>query len=300
MSDAHPKIFTDLPDEIRDLRDAAAIVIPVPYDLTSSWLRGSAAGPEAILEASQYVEVWDIETASEPWRSGIVWGDPVRFDGPPDELALRVDEIVVTAFGHKQLPIVVGGEHSVTLGAARAAANVYPEVTILQIDAHADTRQTYRGTAYGHASVMARIREHSPIVQVGIRSVDTEEVPDLDLDRVFWAKDIVADRDQAWIDAVVDRLSNEVYVTIDMDGFDPSLVPATGTPEPGGLGWYEVNDLLARVAASRRVVGFDVVELLPGHPPSAFLAAKLIYRFLAEIQAADRARESGERPGPIE
>ena len=157
---------------------------------------------------------------------------------------------------------------------------------VLQIDAHADTRETYQGSTHNHACVMARVRELCSIVQVGIRSVDAEEVPSLDQERVFWAHQIATAPDGAWMERVVDLLTSDVYVTLDLDGFDPSIVPATGTPEPGGLDWYQVTGLLARVARKRRVVGFDVVELLPGHPPSAFTAAKLIYRFLAEIFAA--------------
>jgi agmatinase len=130
---------------------------------------------------------------------------------------------------------------------------------------------------------MARVREICPIVQVGIRSIDTSEIERLDRERVFWAHEIVGEPTSSWAARAVDLLTDEVYVTIDVDGFDPSILPATGTPEPGGLDWYQVNGLLAEVARRRNIVGFDVVELLPGHPPSAFTAAKLIYRFLAEI-----------------
>ena len=167
---------------------------------------------------------------------------------------------------------------------------------MLQIDAHADTRETYGGSAYNHACVMARVRECCPIVQVGIRSLDTTEVPGLEGDRVVFAHEIAAERAGAvdpsevrpWMERVLRLLSEDVYVTMDLDAFDPSVMPATGTPEPGGLYWYEVNALLGIVAASRRVVAFDVVELvdLPGHHASAFTAAKLVYRFLAEIFAA--------------
>ena len=181
----------------------------------------------------------------------------------------------------------VGGTEVVEqVEGVRAAAELSPRISVLQIDAHADTRESYQGSTHSHACVMARARELCPIVQVGIRSLDTEEVPNLDRGRVFWAHDIVRDPDDSWVEDVVELLTREVYVTIDLDAFDPSVVPATGTPEPGGLDWYQVTDVLAAVARARRVVGFDLVELLPGHPPSAFLAAKLIYRFLAEIAAA--------------
>jgi N1-aminopropylagmatine ureohydrolase len=278
--------FLGLPPEASDPARAAAALLPVPYDATSSWLKGADQGPRALIEASQYVELWDIETASEPWRRGIATLPALDAGGAPEALCDAVEAAVTGILVGGQLPIVLGGEHTVTIGAVRAAAGRHRSLSVLQIDAHADTRESYEGSTHSHACVMARAREICPIVQVGIRSLDTEEVAALDGDRVLWAHDIAAAPDRRWIDRAVDLLSDEVYVTIDLDGLDPSIIPATGTPEPGGLGWYEVTGLLARVARSRRVVGFDVVELLPGHPPSAFAAAKLVYRFLAEIFAA--------------
>lgn len=291
QENGHPRVFFDLPDDVGDQTRAAAAILPVPYDATSSWLKGAAGGPAALLDASQYVEVWDIETRSEPWRRGIATLTPVECSHsdqpvdaiPPEVLADRVAERVGEIFARTQLPVVLGGEHSVTIGAARAAVDRYPHVSVLQIDAHADTRESYHGSTHNHACVMARVRERCPIVQVGIRSVDTDEMRLLDETRVVWAREIAGDPTDSWIDRAVDLLTEDVYVTIDLDGFDPSIIPSTGTPEPGGLDWYQVNRLLARVACGRRVVGFDVVELLPGHPPSAFTAAKLVYRFLAEI-----------------
>lgn len=290
--EAGRKAFFDLPEEAADPEDAAAILLPVPYDATASWLKGAAGGAAEILEASRHVELWDIETASEPWRWGIAALDPLEFDGSPRELADQVAERVGDVLAAGRLPIVLGGEHSVTIGAVQAAAEAFPRLSVLQLDAHADTRESYQGSTQSHACVMARVRELCPIVQVGIRSVDTSEVPHLESDRVFWAHEIAGELTDSWIERAVRLLTRDVYVTIDLDAFDPSVVPATGTPEPGGLDWYQVTALLAAVARERRVVAFDVVELLPGHPPSAFLAAKLIYRFLAEIFAADAARGS--------
>jgi agmatinase len=186
------------------------------------------------------------------------------------------------------LPVMLGGDHSVSIGAIRAAARCWPQVTVLQIDAHSDCRESYAGSRFNHACVMARAREWCQMVQVGIRAVDAAEVPLLHPDRVFYAHHIAATAaDRSWMERAVDLLTEQVYVTIDVDGFDPSLVPATGTPEPGGLDWYQVTDLLALVARRRRVVAFDVVELLPtpGQWASEFLAAKLVYRFLSLIFA---------------
>ena len=282
-SESHPKIFFDLPD---DVTAPAAVILPVAYDATSSWIKGAAGGPAAILDASQYVEVWDIETASEPWRHGIVTLPAIEFEGDPIELAQRVRSRVNSILELGRLPVVLGGEHSVTIGAVEAMAGRFNDLSVLQLDAHADTRESYHGSSHNHACVMARVAEKCPIVQVGIRSLDSAEIEKLDRSRVFWAHEIAAAPDDGWMNRVLDLLTPNVYVTIDMDSFDPSVIPATGTPEPGGLDWYQVNGLLSKVARRLQVVGFDVVELLPGHPASAFTAAKLIYRLLAEIFAA--------------
>jgi agmatinase len=291
----HP-FFLDLAPEYRDPERAAACILPVPYDATSSWIKGAGRGPAALISASNYVEVWDIETATEPYRHGIATLPPVEVDGPPEGLADAVEHRVGEILDRGQLPVMLGGEHSVTVGAVRAAAARVPGLSVLQIDAHADTRETYGGSAYNHACVMARVRERCPVVQVGIRSLDTSEVDGLDQDRVVFAHEIAAERAGAedssgarpWMERATGLLSEDVYVTIDVDAFDPSVMPATGTPEPGGLYWYEVNALLRLVATSRRIVAFDVVELLdlPGHHASAFTAAKLVHRFLAEIFGA--------------
>lgn len=293
----HP-FFLDLAPEYRDPERAAACILPVPYDATSSWVKGADRGPAALISASNYVELWDIETATEPYRRGIATLPAVEFDGPPDLLADVVERRVGEILDRGQLPVMLGGEHSVTAGGVRAACARTPGLSVLQIDAHADTRETYDGSAYNHACVMARVRELCPIVQVGIRSLDTSEVEGLDRERVFFAHRIAAERAEAdtpaarpWMERATGLLSEEVYVTIDLDAFDPGVLPATGTPEPGGLHWYEVNALLRRVAESRRVVAFDVVELLdlPGQHGSAFTAARLVHRFLAEIFAAGRS-----------
>jgi agmatinase len=238
-----------------------------------------------LLEASTQVELYDIETGTEPYRRGIVTLDELRFDGPPDALADEVERRTAAILQRDQLPIILGGEHSVSIGAMRAVAAAFPGMSVLQIDAHADTRESYHGSPCNHACVMARARELGPIVQVGIRSLDASELEALDAERVFWAHELHGGDE--WMAQVVELLSDDVYVTIDLDGFDPAYVPATGTPEPGGLSWRQVNDLLAAVTASRRVVAFDVVELLPqpGDHASDFLAAKLVHRLLAMIFA---------------
>jgi agmatinase len=265
-----------------------AVIVPVPYDGTSTWHKGADAGPGALLDASTALELYDIETAREPWRDGLRTLPALEIPPDPEGMSSVVRETVSAILDGGELPVVLGGEHSVTIGAVDAAADRFDDLTVLQIDAHADTREEYEGSSFNHACVMARARERCPIVQVGIRAVDASEMPGLDPARVFWAHDIVGAANDAWMDEVAELLTGHVYVTIDLDAFDPSVIPATGTPEPGGLHWYPVNRLLRQVARSCRVVGFDVVELLPaeGHHASAFTAAKLVHRFLAEIGAA--------------
>ena len=284
---------------------SVAAIIPVPYDETSTFHKGADKGPRALLEASQQVELYDIETGTEMYRRGIATLAPVVYVGPPETLAELVDARVEQVLDREQIPIVIGGEHSVSIGAINATVNHFRNLSVLQIDAHGDTRESYMGSTHNHACVMARARERCRIVQVGIRAIDAEELKGMDRARVFFAHDIMRSepgragpvrvRDNGapkisadWMDRVVDLLTDDVYVTIDLDGFDPSIIPATGTPEPGGLDWYTVNELLRRVIAKRKVRAFDVVELLPlpGEHASPFIAAKLVYRILSMMFAA--------------
>ena len=280
--------FLGVPLERGSEGPPAVVVLPVPYDETSTWMKGADEGPRAILEASAAIELYDIETHSEPHRAGITTRLPVNYSGDPEGLAERVWSEVTSVLEASQLPVVLGGEHSVSIGAIHACADRFEDLSVLQIDAHGDTRESYEGSSHNHACVMARARERSPIVQVGIRSLDASEVESLDRPRVFFAHDIAAAGNTEWMDRAVGLLTEHVYVTIDLDAFDPAVLPATGTPEPGGLDWHQVTELLRRVAENRTVVGFDVVELLPapGHQGSAFTAAKLVHRFIAMILSA--------------
>ncbi len=260
-----------------------AAVIPVPYDKTSTWHKGADRGPGALLEASAAVEEYDIQTAWTPIRAGIATLADVVCDGGPEAMCDLVEERVGRVLDAGVMPLVLGGEHSVTIGAVRAAAARSEKLTVLQIDAHTDLRESYEGSACNHACVMARAREVASIVQVGIRAIDQGELEGMDRGRVFWGHEIADTSDDVWMDRVCGLLTGEVYITIDVDGLDPSIMAATGTPEPGGLGWGQVNRLLARVCAQARVVGADVVELCPqpGLHACDFLAAKLAYRLIA-------------------
>lgn len=278
--------YLNLPEEFCDPATARISIIPVPYDLTSTYKKGADRGPAALIEASGQVELYDIPTRSEVYRLGIATHEPVLCDGPPEELADLVEARVMDELAMGRFPVCLGGEHSISIGAFRAAAkHCGGNFSVIQIDAHGDTRDMYEGSRCNHACVMARARELGSILQVGIRAIDIEETQTMDASRVFFAHDILAERDFGWMDRAVDLLEENVYITIDLDGFDSSIMPATGTPEPGGLDWWTVNALVARVAANRNVVGLDVVELLPMEQLWAcdFLAAKLVYRCLSEI-----------------
>lgn len=282
-----PPGFGGLPSEFRDPKSAQIAVLPVPYDKTSTWQKGADKGPAALIDASANMELFDVATRSEVYRRGIFTLPAIKHAGSPETLADKVQKSMAKLWDDDKFPVLLGGEHSVSIGAFRAAAAKFEHLSILQIDAHGDTREEYHGSMYNHACVMARARELCPITQVGIRAIDIEEVEKMDNRRTFWGHAIAGNSDQGWMDRVVDQQSKNVYVTIDLDAFDPAYCPATGTPEPGGLSWQEVNRLLEKLVAKRNVVGFDVVELLPKKElwASDFLAAKLVYRFLSVVFA---------------
>lgn len=273
--------FGDLPEHYTDPNRSSIIILPVPYDETSTWMKGADKGPMALLEASTNLELYDIETGFEVYRKGIHTDHPVEECGLPEEMVEKVFQRSLTWIKQDKFLVTVGGEHTVCLGSIRAFRELHPELTVLQIDAHTDLREVYEGTPYSHACVMARVKEICPIVQVGIRSMDAGERAAIDEEKVFWAHELVDD--EAWIDRVVAQLTDRVYITVDLDGLDPSIMPSTGTPEPGGLGWYPLLKLMKQVISERNVVGFDVVELCPDERNKApdFLAAKLIYKMLS-------------------
>lgn len=273
--------FGYLPEEYSTLERAKVVVIPVPYDRTSTWLKGSDKGPAAIIEASSHMELYDIETDSEVYRQGIFTAEAIEGTMPPEDMVARVTEKVQDYVEKEKFTVVVGGEHTASVGSIRAHIAKTGHMSVLQLDAHADLRDEYDGSKYNHACVMARVKELCPVVQVGIRSMDSCEKAFMDLQDVFFAKDIRSRTD--WVRKVIDRLTNNVYVTIDLDVLDPSVMPSTGTPEPGGLSWYQVLGLLRAICDTKCVVGFDVTELCPDERNKApdFLAAKLIYTLLS-------------------
>lgn len=263
---------------------ARIVILPVPFDRTSTWLKGCDKGPQAIIEASPNLEFYDIETDTEVYRQGIHTADPVIADNSLDMLQ-AVERRVAGCLADGKLVVTLGGEHSVTIGAVRAYAAHRPGLCVLHLDAHLDQRDEYDGTPYSHACTMARVAEATPhIVSVGIRSMDISERERLHGIKTFFAHDIAGALN--WVPEVVRELHSPVYVTIDLDVFDPSLMPSTGTPEPGGLDWYAVMRLLKKVAHTKTILGFDVVELCPSADKAPdFIAAKLVYTLLSYIFA---------------
>ena len=270
-----------LPEEYSKPDNASIVIIPVAYDGTTTWMKGTDKGPEAIIEASANMELYDIETDSETYRKGIFTDDVIEGVASVEEIIEAVFETVQYHLEKARFPVVVGGEHTVSIGAVKAHAEQHNDLTVLQLDAHADLRDEYNGSRYNHACVMARVKELCSIVQVAIRSMDSSEKESINTESIFFAKDIY--NKDGWIDKVVSKLSRKVYVTIDLDVFDPSVMPSTGTPEPGGLLWYDILSLLKAMCSQKDVVGFDVVELCPDSINKApdFLAAKLIYKLLS-------------------
>lgn len=279
-----PSGFCGLPDRYANYDKAAAVILPIPFDKTSTWVKGADKGPAAIIEASRYLELYDIETDSEVFKKGIFTARPIVAVSS-SFLIKKTDAAVSRYLKDNKLVVTLGGDHSVSIGVLKAYAMHYKDLSILHLDAHADSRESYEGTPYNHACVIARAREFTNnIVSAGIRSMDASERSGMNRKKMFFAHDI-HDSDK-WISNAVRQLTGSVYITIDVDVFDPGIMPSTGTPEPGGLGWYQVMKLLASVSKSKRIVGFDVVELCPSKSKAPdFLAAKLIYTLLSYIYA---------------
>lgn len=265
---------------VYDYTASKIIIVPVPYDDTSTWVRGSDKGPEAIMEASVNLEFYDAETGTEVHKKGIHTIEPVTVQGSPEELIEKVCATVLSLLSDGKFPVLVGGNHTISIGAFRAFSQYYNNLSVLQLDAHSDLRDEYNGSRYNHASVMARALELAPAVQVGIRSMAAEEVTLASKSRIYFAHDLYYNK-KLYRDAI-SGLTQNVYITIDLDVFDPSLIPSTGTPEPGGPGYYEVMHFLRDVIRERNVVGFDIVELCPSvtNKTPDFIAARIIYQLL--------------------
>jgi agmatinase len=291
---AEPLVFGGALPTRSSFDDATVVILPVPVDRTTSYVGGTRNGPHEILQASSHMELWDEEMRADIHGIGLFTLPEMEL--PFGEMEAVIDEIERVAYeviGRDKFLVTLGGEHSITPPLVSAAARKYPGMSLLQIDAHADMRDSYMGTVHNHACAMRRSLHYARLTQVGIRSLSTEEaeiLPKLNT-TVFY--DVSMRNDPDWIDKVVETLAADVYISIDVDGMDPAIMPATGTPEPGGLSWIEITSLLRAVAERRRIVSADVVELapIPGIVAPSFLCAKLIYKLLTYRYATDpRAR----------
>ncbi|MBI5892222.1 MAG: agmatinase family protein [Deltaproteobacteria bacterium] len=308
-----PHNFGGLQPKISSFKNARFVVLPVPYDMTASYQSGTRNGPRAIIDASTHMELYDEELDKEACKAGIhtlPYLEPTSKG--PEEMAGIVYDASRHIINAKKIPVMLGGEHSITFGLVKALKKKYPNMSVLQMDAHADMRDVYQESPYNHACIARRISEICPIVQVGIRSLSVEEAEFLKKGSragthrgthpkdgsdgwgvkgqgkthhgisTYFAKDIIND-----IPAkdICNNLTDDVFVTIDLDVFDPSIMPATGTPEPGGLGWYDVIELLKFIANKKNIIGFDVVELcpIPGNVAPDFMSAKLVYKMMGYI-----------------
>jgi len=275
------RTFGDIDEKYSGFKSSDILLQPYPYDGTSTWGKGSDKAFEAFLEASDYLELYDIETGSEVFRKGIHLLPGISLSGSPEEVYRRIYQHTSELLGNDKLLTFIGGEHSVSIGIIKAFSEKYRDLTVLQLDAHTDLRPEYLGSAYNHACAMHQASKNTSLIQVGIRSMNISELEYFDSSKCILAEEM-QDNDY-WIERIVPLLSGDVYITIDMDVFDPSAMPATGTPEPGGMTWYQALKLMRKVFTVCNVRGFDMVELSPveNFKAPAFMMAKLYYKMLS-------------------
>lgn len=286
--------FAGLDSSQASIDAARFIVVPVPYEATTEWLSGTRHAPARIIDSSRMLELYDQELDIDISAAGIATADPVQpVLSSTEAMVHRIEAEVSTWVSRGKTSVLLGGEHTITLGAVRAMHARYPDLSVLQLDAHADLRDEYLGTRCGQATVMRRIRELCPATQTGIRAICQEErrfIDEHQLPVFFWPPE-----DDHWVDRVLHSLSKTVYITIDADVFDSALLPSVGTPEPGGPGWHEIWSLLRAVARSRHVVGFDIVELAPEGrlgDVGAYTLARLTYRLIGYLHVRNQQQEA--------
>lgn len=273
--------FGGIEADLAKLEKAAVLLQSIPYDGTSTWGKGADKGFEVFLEAAENMELYDIETNTEPYVNGIHILPSIDENSSPDAVHEAVLKSTRKILGYGKLPTFFGGEHSVSIGIMEAFREKYPDLSVLQLDAHADLRSSYDGSPYNHACAMHKAGRDGNLVQVGIRSMDASELEFMDREKCLFAEQMHGHN--SWMDQSVELLTGPVYISIDLDVFDPSVMPATGTPEPGGMTWYDVVTYLRKVFENRQVVGFDIVEFAPidGLHAPGFMVAKLYYKLLS-------------------
>ena len=279
------RLYAGMDSPLSAAASQRAVIIPVPYDGTSTWGKGADRGPAALLDATDNMEVYDMETRTEVFREGVAIAEAIEGHGSPEAMCAAVKAATSNVLAQRQIPVIIGGEHSVSIGAIQACAEAYPELTVLHLDAHADLRDAYQGSPCNHACAVHWASRNAKLVQVGIRSMDESERPFIQPGNLFSGEHCHFTPDDRWMEDALIRCGREgipLYITVDLDVFDPAFVPDTGTPEPGGLDWYQVTTLIRKASERFNIVGMDVVELAAhaGSKPSDFLAAKLLYKML--------------------
>ncbi len=275
------KTYAGIPEEYSTLGKAKIVLIPVPYDGTSTWQKGADKGPEAFLKASENMELYDIETNTQVYQQGIYLAPAITENQSPENMVATVHETTKKYISKNKFVTIFGGEHSISIGTIRAFNEMYTNLTVLHIDAHADLRKKYLGSSCNHACAVYEASQTTNLIQVGIRSMDAKEKSVMDNEKTYFAHEMAID--DSWMESAVDQMTENVFITFDLDAFDPSILPSTGTPEPGGLLWYETLEFLKMVFDEKNVVGFDIVELCPNakEKSSDFVAAKLYYKMLS-------------------
>ena len=288
------RTYAGIPENYAKLETANVVLIPVPYDGTSTWQKGADKGPNTFLNASENMELYDIETDSEVYKQGVYLTEPITVNATPEAMADAVHQETKSYIKKNKFVTVFGGEHSISIGTIRAFNEMFPSLTVLHIDAHADLRKSYDGSSCNHACAVYEASQNTNLIQVGIRSMDIKEKSIMNLDKTYFAHEMAMD--DSWMYLAIDQMTDNVFITFDLDAFDPSIMPSTGTPEPGGLLWYETLDFLKKVFKEKNVVGFDIVELCPNEvdKSSDFLAAKLYYKMLSYKFQSDESEDTYE------
>ena len=280
MTDRKP-LFAGIEGEHNEFEHANILLQSIPYDGTSTWGKGADHGFDAFLDAAENMEIYDIETDSEVYKKGVHIIDPILEKSSPEAVFKKVYENTTQLLKTDKFLTFFGGEHSISIGIIKAFYEAHPDITILQLDAHTDLRPKYHDSAYNHACAVYDASQNTNLIQVGIRSMDAGELKYLNRDKCYFAEDIFGQED--WMEDSIGKMTDKVYITLDLDVFDPSIMPATGTPEPGGMNWNTMIQYLRKVFQQKNVLGFDIVELAPIENLSApqFLAAKLYYKMLS-------------------
>ncbi|MDT8401623.1 MAG: agmatinase [Bacteroidales bacterium] len=275
------RTFGDIEEKYAAFKDSDILLQSFPYDGTSTWGKGSDRAFDDFIEASDFLELYDIETDSEVFRKGIHLLPEISLEGDPEEVYVKIYRRTKEILEHDKLLTFIGGEHAISIGIIKAFSEKFSDLTVLQLDAHTDLRPEYLGSPYNHACAMHEASKNTRLIQAGIRSMDSSELEFFDRSKCIFAREMQDNDD--WIERVVSLLGNNVYISVDMDVFDPSIMPATGTPEPGGMTWYQALKLLRKVFSRSNVRGFDMVELAPLDQlkSPAFMMVKLYYKMLS-------------------